>query len=453
LNKGKYDVAIIGSGAGGMVAGTLLAHSGYKVLMVEALEKLGGRWSTNEINGFKCPTGAVLLHRGVLPDIFSTVGAQLEGVDAPEVFYRIEGKDYSMPPQGGFTAFLSIVNNLEHEKAKLVGVVAKEVAIEKLRGAIKQQKTEMQQSNPITLYEWLRQYTDNELALNIFDMISVAVMNARTFELPAYQFFQFMARMGGLRQQCVVNGGNIVAVNALADVIRRNGDVWTNCPATRIVVKDGKATGIVVKKDGHEIEIEARVVISDGGPKRTVQLAGEDAFGKEYVKTMNERLRPHPVTLINIGSDKPLILPEGQKAPVLVIGARRINSITPISNVCPDLAPKGMHLTYICAAPLRSLEHMNKPEMEKLVMEDIKELLPDFEKHGKILEMSSRDIDDEFPELRTWPGYDMPRETPIANLYNVGDGVKQPGITGTSAAAETGKIIVEVIKKLYKPGN
>jgi hypothetical protein len=83
-------------------------------------------------------------------------------------------------------------------------------------------------------------------------------------------------------------------------------------------------------------------------------------------------------------------------------------------------------------------------------MLDIKELFPEFEKHGRILDATVRDIDDEFPELRTWPGYDMPRETPIKNLYNVGDGVKTVGMTGTAASAESGKLVAETVKKQIK---
>ncbi|MDY7037176.1 MAG: NAD(P)-binding protein, partial [Thermodesulfobacteriota bacterium] len=61
MKKQHYDAVIIGSGIGGMCAGALLAHGGYKTLVVEKLPLLGGRCSTMEYKGFKIGTGAVYI--------------------------------------------------------------------------------------------------------------------------------------------------------------------------------------------------------------------------------------------------------------------------------------------------------------------------------------------------------------------------------------------------------
>ena len=39
-----YDVIIIGGGQGGVTCGALLANQGKKVLLLEASDRLGGRW-------------------------------------------------------------------------------------------------------------------------------------------------------------------------------------------------------------------------------------------------------------------------------------------------------------------------------------------------------------------------------------------------------------------------
>jgi phytoene desaturase len=452
MEKGNYDVAVIGSGIGGLSAAVLLAHGGYKTLVVENLDRLGGRWSTIEREGFKLPTGAIVLHRGVFTDIFQQVGAEFEATDAPNLSYMIEGKTYELPPKGGIGALLELVNKMEVERAKLVGRIVKEVAVEKIRSAIRREKHEQAKELGFTFRDWLLQYTDNELVHQIFDTVIVAQLCARSHEVPANQFFQFMARMGGVRTPCIVSKGNIHAAESLAKIVRANGDVWLNCPAKKILVKKGIATGVVVQKDGSEVEINAKVVISDVGPKKTVELAGEENFEEEYLTTMRVRLRPSPVSIVLAGSDKPLIMEKGEKATILVIGARRMTSLIPVTNTCPELAPPGQHLTYFFGAPMSSLHHVDKEEEMGKLMLDIKELFPEFEKHGRILDASVRDIDDEFPELRTWSGYDMPRETPIKNLYNVGDGVKTIGMTGTAASAESGKLVAETVKKQIKVG-
>ena len=80
-------------------------------------------------------------------------------------------------------------------------------------------------------------------------------------------------------------------------------------------------------------------------------------------------------------------------------------------------------------------------------------IFPDYQKKGgRILEIEVRNMDHDLPEGRTWlgPQYNMPRETPVRNLYNVGDAVMTPGLGGTSACAEAAKRVVEAVKKRVK---
>ena len=95
----EYDVAVVGAGVGGLCAAALLSHWGYKTLVVESTDRLGGRCSTEEIEGFKLSTGAVALHRGgVFEEVYREVDAKLDLVDMPHKFYRIgsiEGKNYA----------------------------------------------------------------------------------------------------------------------------------------------------------------------------------------------------------------------------------------------------------------------------------------------------------------------------------------------------------------------
>ena len=43
MEKGSYDVAVMGSGMGGLSAAALLAHAGYHTLLIEKRERLGGK--------------------------------------------------------------------------------------------------------------------------------------------------------------------------------------------------------------------------------------------------------------------------------------------------------------------------------------------------------------------------------------------------------------------------
>ena len=51
----------------------------------------------------------------------------------------------------------------------------------------------------------------------------------------------------------------------------------------------------------------------------------------------------------------------------------------------------------------------------------------------------------DWPAQRSVAGLDLPQETPIPNLYNVGDGVREYASGGVQACAETGKLVAERI--------
>jgi hypothetical protein len=57
----------------------------------------------------------------------------------------------------------------------------------------------------------------------------------------------------------------------------------------------------------------------------------------------------------------------------------------------------------------------------------------------------------QWPAMHAWSGDDMPPKTPIVNLYNVGDGVKTPGMIALPAVVETAHRVVEDVKKRLSP--
>jgi phytoene desaturase len=52
---------------------------------------------------------------------------------------------------------------------------------------------------------------------------------------------------------------------------------------------------------------------------------------------------------------------------------------------------------------------------------------------------------DDWPPQRAVAGFDLPFRTPVANLWNVGDGVKEYANGGTTACAETAKLVADQI--------
>ena len=117
---------------------------------------------------------------------------------------------------------------------------------------------------------------------------------------------------------------------------------------------------------------------------------------------------------------------------------------------CPDFAPEGKHLSISGGAPLNTKEPFDLKEEIELNIEDLKEILPGFEKHAEILMTSC--YRNEWPAFRTMPGNPLPVRTPIENLYNAGEAVAPQGTAGSIGAAESARIIAEDIKTRSKSG-
>ena len=83
---------------------------------------------------------------------------------------------------------------------------------------------------------------------------------------------------------------------------------------------------------------------------------------------------------------------------------------------------------------------------------DLKEQLPGLEKHGRILKIDPRDIDDDMVGAWAPAGFMMPPETPVKNLYNVGDGSCPSGLTGTTGAVGSARQVAEITSKLFQSG-
>ena len=449
-----FDAVIVGAGIGGVVAAALLAHKGYKTLLVEKAPALGGRFGAIKQEGFTMPAGAIAIHykNTAIDKTWNEVGAKFEFIDVPNLYYRIAGKDHLMPAKGSISAGLDIINKLAEDKVKLLSgfaqAMSKETVMNAFRVGIKgQQKDSVQ-----TFKDWLLQYTDNELAHGIFDTITNSLCGAHAWEIPASSVFSFFTTMGGNRDVGVSPHGNLANLENLAKTIPNNGgEVWLNAKVSKINVQGGNAHGLIVEKDGAQVQVDADFVICDAGVRACVEMAGAGNFAEAYLRDMRLKLRPHPITMVYLATNRPLWPDDGSPAVQMLVGARRITSLLPLTSIAPDLSPKGQHLTFLFGGPPSNECHMDKEVELAQCMKDIKENFPVFNDGGRVLKVLSKDIDDELPEGRSKLGSMMPMETPVKNLFNIGDACCPFGFYGSTGAAETGRLIIDVIKKKYKP--
>jgi phytoene desaturase len=445
MKKVDYDITIIGSGLGGLTAAALLSRKGFKTLVVESRRRVGGRFSTIDYEGFKLPTGAILIPDGWVVKFLEEMRVNLNILKPiTRVFYRINDKSYEIPPEIGVPKALDIIDKLESEDAKKKRRPMKPVELSKIMRGYYKKMRGIEQEEVITVRDWLLQYTENEKVHEAFDTLCTGLMMAHTWELPISKFFLFQE----MTKFFIASTGNLKVAEELVKLIEKSGNVWTNCPARKIIIEEGKATSVIIDKEGEQMEVKCKVVISNAGAKTTVQLAGQDNFNAEYLKKMRIKLRPSPCLLVLAASDKPLCLKGIQDGLEIIMGSRRIKTIIPISNICPELVPPGQHLIYTSAKHQSTLHPMDVKYEIQQVKRDLRDFFPDFEKHGRILKMRACGIINDWPEGRTWLGYGMPLETPIPNLFNVGDSCVAPGLIGTAGSVESGYRIAKIVENL-----
>lgn len=445
----RPEVVIIGAGIGGMCAGALLAKQGYAVTVCERLHTVGGRTRTQEIEGYRLPRGAVSFQlRGVLPGICEEVGAEFEVRPVSEMWFWLKGggEFVPLPAKSGTGRMLEMFMKVHGGGSKkAMARVGLELSITKIGQAFRDRDaTDVGEDGP-TFRAWLERYTDNEDLLALFHAITSAVSAVNDFEYPARHWFaHFAATEARMDKYALLPGGFVSVSEALARVIEAEGGrVLLGTTVRGIETAGSRATGVRIENGGTEETLPADIVVSNAGPSATVALAGEEALGADYTERLRTRIRPTPIVATYVVSDEPLFEP---RSAFLAAGLERIVTGVPLTNICPEWSPDGRHLTSFYGTPKSCLEPMDREDERRANMADVRTLFPDFDaRGGRFLDVQLRDIDDPDVVARSWPGYSLPVETPIPNLYNVGDGCGPEGYVATPAAAKSARMAVERI--------
>lgn len=423
-----YDALVVGAGAGGLFAAARLAHSGYRVLVVESLDKVGGRASTTDIDGFKVNDGAIVIEvGGITEETFAEVGAEFD-IRSPEVpvLYRVGGKDLDVT-RGGWGLLLS---QMTRQGAKIVNGI----------GAARRDDDALP-GEELSTAEWVGKFSKNDAVQGVFRNMCASVFAVGSDELPARVFLTYFTRKSAFKRFGFCPAGSIGIWESLArTVTARGGDIWLSSTVERLHLRDGRVHGATILRDGERVEVGCSVAVSDAGPAATTALVGADDLPADYREQVRVRDRPCSMLAVNFASREPLVDVSGL---LLFSRTERLCYVANFTATCPEMAPPGWHLYVGASVPRPSVGPFDEESELALLKADLAGEIPGFDE-ARVL--SSAVMRDGWPPQRAVAGYDLPHATPIPNLWNVGDGVKEYANGGTTACAETAKLVVEKIK-------
>ncbi|MFC2017748.1 phytoene desaturase family protein [Chloroflexota bacterium] len=428
----KSDVVIIGAGIGGLCAAARLTCSGYKTVLLGKSTILGGRYTCVDYKGYKVPTGAWMTFFGTNDPVWRT----LQDVEAPGVAlaeprpltnrYKLSGKEFFLPEKGKLQALISVASKDKGEAEKVLTVVKR---------ALRWQEP----SDTVSLRDWLLQYTENKEIEKVFQGMTQGYFGMEIEDTPAGEFFRVLRNMASSGAELFYKNGLKDVIDAFESAIRnRGGKLYTRAAVKQIIVKDGVVQGVVAQGVKEKLEIEARAVVSDAGPEKTIELAGEKNFDRGYLKEVKELIRPAVGMGFIVKSDRPLF----DVDIITDLDTPKFKWWIDFGKIFPGCASEGKHLIASFANTPSTTEHDPK-EIYEAFLEDARQRFPDFEDHGEVL--LAQNFCGAWPVTRSWQGYMVSQKTPIENLYNVGDAVNPSGWIVGAGVAENARIVAEDI--------
>lgn len=442
--KDQYDVVIIGSGLGGLMAGAALAQAGRSVAVFEKLSFPGGRYTELDYKGATVTTGAWtnLGPKSHIGCFLADLGIELEYTSIADVGLA---EQYTLRfPDGRHYASLFDLLTSEARKAWLKAVLKGREEIERRRG-------EDSPLDQISAADYIAQFSRDPDLLAAVEAIAATASGLSSTALPASEYIQITldSREAG-RDFAMPVGGVRAIIRALVKVLRQaGGELFVRSPVAKILTEHGPPPSLPLQgggdlrfsppsqggagggsvrgirlEDGREIR--SQIVIHNGGPGRFVNLVGADHLPPDYLARLAQLKGVECAALFG-ATREPLFA----DAPITMTPCcRRVVGIFSPTLLDPKLSRNGLHL-FDAFFPTYSADRTAELE---LALADLADLFPHFD---EVVEWT-------VPMFFTgaWPGTEagqtfgqtgdsrLDPATPIQNCFLVGMDVKGSGVAG-----------------------
>ena len=461
-NKNHAEICIIGAGISGLIAGALLTKEGYNVTIFEKESVFGGRalsfdassytvdqyltllsrfqmnvpysepdlttiFNKKMLQGYRLDLGYHAIGGGVMSNlnsVLATLDDHIEVLESSVGFIKENGYDFP---------FLSRV-----DKLKILPNI--------LRLLLASEKT-MRRLDDISMTKTIEQYGQGKMkqVLEIFSRSISTVNNLDRISTGEMFRAQRILLKGSKPVGYPKNGLGDIHQKLAKAIISRGGIIQTGKTVQKILINGTTAIGVTVENKEYRFD----KIVSTILVQNLFSIVDEKYFPKTYVKMMkslqgtgslcayyslknvNKQLLGKTFHFIerNIGVD-------GNDA----VGM--IDFMSAAENT--GLSPPSHHLvqSYIICTPKEAQDKKILDKLKIALDKNLERLIPNF--HSQLrwaiypavwhLDGVAKTTDNAKPEI----------ETPIKNLFIIGDCVKAPGI-GINCAINSARILQEML--------
>lgn len=437
----SYDAIVIGAGIAGLGIGGILARAGKKVLVLEKNTHVGGRAATFRKDGWVRSIGQ---HAALKNERFDTLLQKLE-VDCPREYFG----DLQMYYEGQFKSIFEVIPTLV---ARLSPEDNLKIAEKLLNPAV-----DLESLDDMSADAWLKEIITDEVMLDFMRMAAIIMTTIPFMPDMAASTMQesIMIISRTMETWLAANGMGEFMEAMAADIRKHGGEVRTNTPVERILIKDKKVAGVLAGERinaevegefGNVTRIEAPVVISAIPVWEIFRIAPEGEFPPDFVKqAWNVSART-----ANLGLSAGLKMSVYQGRGLLMVDYPSVGypgSIFMPTNVCPNLAPPGCQLfeaSIICDYDIRK-DPEQRHHMLAMLQKDLQTWFPGWDKEALW--------------IKNYFHYEEPKRTPgragkhrpgyiapgIQGLFLCGDSIGSRCLPGMECAADSAMQCAEIV--------
>ena len=461
-NKNHSEICIIGAGISGLTAGALLTKQGYKVTIFEKESQLGGRalsfdassytvdqylkllsrfqmnvpysepdlttiFNNKMLQGYRLDLGYHAIGGGVMSNlnsVLATLDDHIEVLESSVGFIKENGYDFP---------FLS-----RADKLKILPNI--------LRLLLASEKT-MRRLDDISMTKTIEQYGQRKmkLVLEIFSRSISTVNNLDRISTGEMFRAQRILLKGSKPVGYPKNGLGEIHQKLANAITSRGGIIQTGKPVQKILIDGTTAIGVMVENKEYKFD----KIVSTILVQNIFSIVDEKHFPKRYVNMMKSLQGTGSLcayySLKNVDTQLLGKTFHFIERDIGVDGNDAVGMIDFMSAVeNTGLSPPSHYLvqSYIICTPKEARDKKTLDKLKMALDKNLERLIPNF--HSQLrwaiypaiwhLDGVAKTTDSTKPEI----------ETPIKNLFIIGDCVKAPGI-GINCAINSARILQEML--------